>query len=228
MLVKRKCDQGFTLVEIMIGLVIIGILSSIAILTYREQTKRAHATEIKTQLSAASRKLIPSVARFESVSQSNCLERASLNDSNNFSYSCKIRDNGSDIFDIHVKPLKDVGVGGVLSFGIGQDKICWDTCDATGTGQTAQLSKNHLDLNNDCLSLTRQEREVDCNCTQTTTRECLYYPGGRKTKPRRPPLCGLWICKGWDKPRCNNVTTRTCDTCVEVDYVNQQGVSVQL
>ena len=103
MLVKRKCEQGFTLVEIMIGLVIIGIFSSIAILTYREQTKKAHATEIKTQLSAASRKLIPSVARFESVSQSNCLERASLNEANNFSYSCKIRDNGSDVFDIHAK-----------------------------------------------------------------------------------------------------------------------------
>ena len=221
-------NQGFTLVELLISIVIVGILSGVGIMGYRQHTKRAHEIEVKTQLSAASRKLIPSVSGFESVSDQSCLDRAGLNDSNNFSYSCKTRDDQSNIFDIHVKPLRDVGVGGLLSFGEGYDKICWDTCDATGIGAEAQLAKNHLDLNNGCIALTRKESQVDCNCTQNVKRECLYYPGGHKTKPRRPPLCGLWICKGWDKPRCRDVTTTTCDKCVEVDYVNEQGVSVEI
>ena len=61
MITKNKCNQGFTMIEIMIALVIIGIISGISILVYREQVKNAYATEVKTQLSAASKKLITSV-----------------------------------------------------------------------------------------------------------------------------------------------------------------------
>ena len=120
-------------------------------------------------------------------------------------------------FDIHVKPIRDIGVGGLISFGKGYDNICWDTCDATGFGDSAQLAKTHLGLSGNCSALTRQERDYDCNCIETASSECLYH-GGRRTKPRKPPLCGLWICKDWDKPKCEDVITRTCDTCTEVVY----------
>ena len=221
MLVKRECERGFTLVEIIIGLVIIGILSSIAILTYREQTKKALATEIKTQLSAASRKLIPTVAGFGSVSQSNCLERASLNDSNNFSYSCNIRQNGNNIFDIHVKPLKDVGVGGVLSFGIGHDKICWDTCDAYGSGPSAVLAKSHLGLGDNCRALTRKERNYNCNCTNENYQTC----GWRRCECRCAPG---WGCRCKRCYRCDTRTRKVCETCTDIDYINEDGVVVDV
>ena len=223
MVTKNECNQGFTLVEIMIALVTIGILSGISIFMYKEQIKKAYATEVKTQLSAASKKLITSVYASDSIPKESCLDVAGLSNSNNFGYSCKMRDDGSNIFDISVKPRRDLGVGGLISFGIGYEKICWDSCDATGFGESAQLAKTHFELSDNCSALTRQETDYDCNCTETVSRECLYYPGGRRTKPRRPPLCGLWICKGWDKPRCRSVATKTCDTCTEVSYVNESG-----
>ena len=221
MFIKHECEHGFTLVEIIIGVAIIGILSSIAILNYREQTKKAHATEIKTQLSSASRKLIPSVAGFESVTEASCLDRAGLDNSNNFSYSCKIREDASKIFDIQVKPLRDIGVGGILSFGIGKDKICWDTCDAKGSGVDAQLFKSHLGLSDNCSSLTRKERDYQCNCSNETYKTC----GWRNCNCRCPRGWGCFCDRCY---RCNTNTRKVCETCTDVTYVNEDGVVVDL
>ena len=158
-------DQGFTLVELLLIVAIVAILGSIGLATYRQQTKKAYATEVQSQLSAASKKLILAAQGVEETTETNCIENADLHDSNNFTYSCAERDGTSNIFDIHVKPLKDVGVGGVLSFGIGHDKICWDTCDANGSGASAVLAKSHLGLSDNCSALTRNERSYNCNCT---------------------------------------------------------------
>ena len=40
-------SQGFTLVELLVTIVMVSIFSSAAIITYREQTKKAYATELK-------------------------------------------------------------------------------------------------------------------------------------------------------------------------------------
>ena len=221
MLAKHKCEQGFTLIEIMIGIIITGILSSISISIYREQAKKAHATEVKTQLSAASRKLIPSVAEFEHVSQNNCLEKANLVSSNKFEYSCQPRQDGSNIFDINVKPLKDVGVGGVLSFGIGHDKICWDTCEAFGYGTNAVLAKTHLGISDDCSALTRKERDYDCNCVNQNYQTC----GWRRCNCICPRG---WGCRCDRCYRCENRTRKVCETCTEISYTNEDGVAVDV
>ena len=211
-------NHGFTMVELLITITILGILSGIATLMYREQVKKAHATEVKTQLGTASKKL-SIAAKFDpaNITQATCLNHAELNDSQNFIYSCEKRTN-INVFDIAVKPSREIGVGGLLSFEPGNDKVCWDVCDATGSGSSAQLSKKHLDLSGNCSALTRKVIQQPCNCTSSVTRQCLYYPGGHKRKPSSPPLCGLWICKGWDKPRCKDVTTQTCQTCTVVVY----------
>ncbi|RSD32613.1 pilin [Vibrio pectenicida] len=47
-----KQTPGFTLIELMIVVAIIGILSSFAIPTYQSYTKRAHASEILSTMSA--------------------------------------------------------------------------------------------------------------------------------------------------------------------------------
>ena len=53
---RKKCrnalEKGFTLVELMIVIVIVGVLSAVALPNFLGQTKKAKATECKTQLSA--------------------------------------------------------------------------------------------------------------------------------------------------------------------------------
>jgi type IV pilus assembly protein PilA len=49
---KDLLQQGFTLVELMIVIVIVGILSAVAIPQFMKQTKKAVATEAVTQVSA--------------------------------------------------------------------------------------------------------------------------------------------------------------------------------
>ena len=214
-------DQGFTLVELLLIVAIVAILGSIGLATYRQQTKKAYATEVQSQLSAASKKLILAAQGVEETTETNCIENADLHDSNNFTYSCAERDGTSNIFDIHVKPLKDVGVGGVLSFGIGHDKICWDTCDANGSGASAVLAKSHLGLSDNCSALTRNERSYNCNCTNQNYKTC----GWRKCNCRCPRG---WGCRCDRCYRCNTRTRQVCETCTDIYYTNENGVVVDI
>ena len=47
---KKRFQEGFTLVEILIVVVIIGILASIAVPIYFDYVERGYATDAKTQL----------------------------------------------------------------------------------------------------------------------------------------------------------------------------------
>ena len=48
--VKRKVQEGFTLVEILIVVVIVGILAAIAIPTYFNYVEKAYASDAQTQI----------------------------------------------------------------------------------------------------------------------------------------------------------------------------------
>ena len=48
--IKQKLQEGFTLVEILIVVVIIGILASIAVPIYFDYVKRGYATDATTQI----------------------------------------------------------------------------------------------------------------------------------------------------------------------------------
>jgi type IV pilus assembly protein PilE len=47
---KHSPQSGFTLIELMIALVIVGVLVAIAVPTYRDKVLKAHRTEAKTAL----------------------------------------------------------------------------------------------------------------------------------------------------------------------------------
>ena len=49
---RNALEKGFTLVELMIVIVIVGILSAVALPNFLNQTNKARATEGKTQVSA--------------------------------------------------------------------------------------------------------------------------------------------------------------------------------
>ena len=50
---KNALQKGFTLVELMIVIVIVGILSAVALPNFLNQTKKARATEAQSNISAA-------------------------------------------------------------------------------------------------------------------------------------------------------------------------------
>ena len=56
---RNLLEKGFTLVELMIVIVIVGILSSVALPNFLSQSNKAKGTEAKSQISA-----IIKIARF--------------------------------------------------------------------------------------------------------------------------------------------------------------------
>ena len=91
----QKSSQGFTLVELLIVTVIVGILSAVALPQFFSQTKKAAATEGTQQASTiakqASAYYLENGAVADGATHTNCSAYAGTlkDDNTNFTYSCE-------------------------------------------------------------------------------------------------------------------------------------------
>ena len=91
---RNKLEKGFTLVELMIVIVIVGILSAVALPNFLNQTNKARATEARTQLSAALKNAQMHVLETGSAGTLE-LTTIGLADSSDFTYKIDTKDKDS-------------------------------------------------------------------------------------------------------------------------------------
>ena len=201
------------MIEVVVASLILGLLSTGSTIAYKEFIKRSHKATIETQLRIAGNELSKAIINGESVSKANCLTKAGLNGTSNFTFTCSARDDDSNALDINALPTKDnIGVGGVLSFKPDKAHACVKSCDATGSGENAVLETKHLSLSNNCAALQRNSTDRNCNCTNKTSKTCGY----RKK-------CSHYA-RGWGWVGCKRVyvcqtnTRKVCETCTDVSY----------
>ena len=83
---KSLIQKGFTLVELMIVIVIVGILSAVALPNFLSQTEKAKVTEAKTKTSAYLKEYY--AAALESSTAASEVDTACVSSTSNFSFSC--------------------------------------------------------------------------------------------------------------------------------------------
>lgn len=83
---RNALEKGFTLVELMIVIVIVGILSAIALPNFLSQTEKAKATEAKTKMSAIVKQ---GHAEWQEAGETTDAEALALSESGSkFNYKC--------------------------------------------------------------------------------------------------------------------------------------------
>jgi prepilin-type N-terminal cleavage/methylation domain-containing protein len=94
--IVRKIKEGFTLVEILIVVVIIGILASVAIPTYMNYVKRSYASDAQTQI----RNIIANIELYAQENGTPPSDTQVLEDENYMTIKPATREKWSFEFDI--------------------------------------------------------------------------------------------------------------------------------
>jgi len=216
----KTYNQGFTLVELLIVISIIGALSSLAVATHQRIVKKSHQNTLGLTLNSGARKIAVSNIDDEEISSENCLQIAGLSPMGHFQMSCSLRSEDEPIFDISAKPIKPIGVGGLLSFNANTGASCWKTCDATGSGESATLSINHLSLDGKCRALKKEVTTYDCNCVTVPVETCnqtcrneFYY-----CCPKHGGPCSSKCIRTKCSNSCSTTNKTTCDTCSKTEF----------
>ena len=83
---KSLIQKGFTLVELMIVIVIVGILSAVALPNFLSQTEKAKVTEAKTKASAYLKDYY--AASLESSTAADAVRTECVSNTSNFTFTC--------------------------------------------------------------------------------------------------------------------------------------------
>ncbi len=126
-------SRGFTLVELMIVIAIVGILAAVALPNYMSQTEKAKATESKTKLSSFLKQAHAEWQEEGSVTQSDAL--AQDDTEGKFKYSAVVTPTAtSPLFELKATATKDKSILGKVAYG----------CINLNTGKT-DFSKSLLE-----------------------------------------------------------------------------------
>lgn len=209
------------MVELLVIISIISSLSAIAVTAHQRMVKKTHQNTLGYTLNSGARKIAVSTIEGESITADTCLDMAGLSSMNHFQMSCSQRSADQPIYDITAKPKQAIGVGGLLSFDASSGISCWKTCDATGSGETATLSINHLSLDGNCNALSKKVSTYDCNCVTTPVEKCtnncrveFYY-----CCPKHGGPCSDKCRRDKCTRSCSTTNTTTCETCSKTEFL---------
>ena len=108
--VTTRISRGFTLIEVMIVVVIIGILAAVAVPQYKDYVTRSHLAEATTQLSALQVQINQLYQDTHSFASFPLCTAADSSTSKNFTFSC----GGTP--DVSTFTLRAVGQGQMTGF----------------------------------------------------------------------------------------------------------------
>ena len=90
---QNKLEKGFTLVELMIVIVIVGILSAVALPNFLNQTSKARATEAKSAIATAFKNAQVEYHEQGQLADEDCSTKFGLPQDGNWEYTCETNGN---------------------------------------------------------------------------------------------------------------------------------------